>query len=727
MTWVETSIEGLNALSDVTGVAALNDFELEHQNALENVQYALEDPWTFTSLSATRVQAQVNGHTITLTGSGIGPVSNANALQDAIENGLVTGQFDRLALAVGGADILVFQANGNGWSLTSGSTVISIQGALPSSFGDLFEMLDDLAELSNGGEDLNGAERAALITRMSGWDINGISITDNGNSLLDLSFTDDAASISLLGYTLSLNGTFPDDLGELAEVAFDIADAAESQSLAQNIYTDVYDSSGRWVHVWTQWDGLVLLNESPRLPAGDYFVEVQSYSGIGTYEISALVQGERFTGVRSTQQETVDADDGISTIYSLEPGTTIEANLSDNDSDWFRVTVPEGATVQVNVTPWNVLDVVSGLEFDSLTLSGAGDVEIGWVSSYDTTQLVENGTDEITYSLEGWGYDNFLPDTAIDGAHSNSVINLENMFTGSWQSTIVFGYGGNDTILGTGGYQFLAGGEGNDSLYGGDDFDTLFGGEGNDTLDGGDGHDTVFLLADQADVTLTALADGFRVSSALDGTDEVSNVEYIEFADGRMAVSDVLHIPGLTMIGDTLLGVDFNGGMHDDTLVGGRGDDHIDGGFGADSLSGGVGDDTVSGGGGKDLIKGGKGRDEMYGEDGDDVMRGQSDGDFLDGGAGNDNVKGGGGNDTLLGGDGNDFLKGGTRRDSVEGGDGNDKLFGNSFDDTLRGGAGNDRLNAGGDDDILDGGAGNDFLKGGSGADVFEFIAGDGA
>lgn len=101
--------------------------------------------------------------------------------------------------------------------------------------------------------------------------------------------------------------------------------------------------------------------------------------------------------------------------------------------------------------------------------------------------------------------------------------------------TLLNGYHGNDTIIGSLGVDYIRGGNDNDSLSGNDGDDLLRGDKGDDTLGGGDGDD------------------------------------YITGDNGN----DVL-----------------GGGADDDTLGGGRGDDTLAGDAGDDVLSGGKGADV---------------------------------------------------------------------------------------------------------------------------------------
>jgi len=61
-------------------------------------------------------------------------------------------------------------------------------------------------------------------------------------------------------------------------------------------------------------------------------------------------------------------------------------------------------------------------------------------------------------------------------------------------------------------------------------------GSGNDTIDGGGGTDTVIFTGNRADHTVTKTATGWTVSSTADGTDTVTNVERLKFADSTFAL-----------------------------------------------------------------------------------------------------------------------------------------------------------------------------------------------
>src|SRR5690606_11002231 len=71
---------------------------------------------------------------------------------------------------------------------------------------------------------------------------------------------------------------------------------------------------------------------------------------------------------------------------------------------------------------------------------------------------------------------------------------------------------------------------GDDELRGLGGDDVLVGGAGNDLIDGGDGTDTAVYSGNRADYTVTVLG-GVTTVTGPDGTDTVTNVEQLQFAD----------------------------------------------------------------------------------------------------------------------------------------------------------------------------------------------------
>jgi Ca2+-binding RTX toxin-like protein len=119
-----------------------------------------------------------------------------------------------------------------------------------------------------------------------------------------------------------------------------------------------------------------------------------------------------------------------------------------------------------------------------------------------------------------------------------SVINGANL-TIAPGTTIRNAYGGdgNDVLVANAKGSVLHGMDGNDTLTGGAGDDTLDGGGGNDKIDGGGGVNTAVYHGPEANYTITKTATGFTITdkTGLDGTDQVTNVQRLQFADAGVA------------------------------------------------------------------------------------------------------------------------------------------------------------------------------------------------
>jgi len=115
----------------------------------------------------------------------------------------------------------------------------------------------------------------------------------------------------------------------------------------------------------------------------------------------------------------------------------------------------------------------------------------------------------------------------------------------------LLGHDGGDTLNGGAGDDILIGGQGGDHLIGGAGDDYLFGSNGADVLEGGagadtiigrNGNDTVVFDGNIDEFTIEQLDDGsYRITRKSDttDTDTVSEVEFYQFNDGTLTVSEL--------------------------------------------------------------------------------------------------------------------------------------------------------------------------------------------
>ena len=101
--------------------------------------------------------------------------------------------------------------------------------------------------------------------------------------------------------------------------------------------------------------------------------------------------------------------------------------------------------------------------------------------------------------------------------------------------------GGDDRVLGNRLANTIAGGSGNDEIIGSDGDDTIVPGEGDDLIDGGEGIDTVIYSGTQeAEGGIRQVGEIIEVGG---NTDTLVNVEFVQFADGRVDTSDLSIVP----------------------------------------------------------------------------------------------------------------------------------------------------------------------------------------
>ncbi|OTG97628.1 hypothetical protein B9T24_05840, partial [Acinetobacter sp. ANC 4654] len=205
-------------------------------------------------------------------------------------------------------------------------------------------------------------------------------------------------------------------------------------------------------------------------------------------------------------------------ITSLD-GKTI-SNLAMNELlAAVELRAEDGTLLTGNLLTTNVLNSVSLTAIDSQgeSASASGDrlVDVNLLDQFSNGQ---------EYIFEG-----------------NTLANILDHSTKT-ESVRLYGYDGDDTLIGGSGHDLLRGGDGNDILNGGAGKDLLIGGSGNDTLTGGTGADTaLFELLDNLDtrggngtdtwtdftlgnVNTNTEADKINIASLLDGHQTDANL-----------------------------------------------------------------------------------------------------------------------------------------------------------------------------------------------------------
>lgn len=244
------------------------------------------------------------------------------------------------------------------------------------------------------------------------------------------------------------------------------------------------------------------------------------------------------------------------------------------------------------------------------------------------------------------------------------------------------------------------GGLGADTIRGSSGNNVIRGDAGNDTIDGGLGSDTVVFAGNRSAYTISWNGQVGTVTGP-DGTDTITNVEFLRFADQTIAAAPT---GGLVVAGD-LTNETISGSALADLIGGLGGNDTINGLAGNDVLNGGSGNDILNGGDNDDLLIGGIGNDTLNGGNGSDTADYAGAGGRVSVSLATGVATGAAGSDTL------------TLIENVTGSQFNDTLNGDGAANVIRGGGGIDLINGGGGNDTLyagapgEGGGADDIVK----------------
>ena len=148
------------------------------------------------------------------------------------------------------------------------------------------------------------------------------------------------------------------------------------------------------------------------------------------------------------------------------------------------------------------------------------------------------------------------------------VVELE--FTSTENNDLIMGTTNDDLINGNGGDDFLMSRSGNDTLEGGLGNDTLEGGLGNDTINGGHGTDTAvfkynyseYLIENDSYSTEININNAltFSVTNNNEGTDSLTGIELVQFADKTVGIDYSNPIDGYNYLLDNVK--DYDGNLH---------------------------------------------------------------------------------------------------------------------------------------------------------------------
>ncbi|MFC7378182.1 M10 family metallopeptidase C-terminal domain-containing protein, partial [Brevundimonas sp. GCM10030266] len=416
------------------------------------------------------------------------------------------------------------------------------------------------------------------------------------------------------------------------------------------------------------------------------------------------INGSRHTAVSLNGTFDLQNNPNIQNSTTI-PHSTVVAK-SHNGIEYYAITI--NAAGQINIDIDNASFDSTLRLFDATGVELANNDDAATPDGNDTTEsrLIFNLTTPGTYYIEvaRWSSNPASGGFVSGPIGANQSYTLHVSMPGQpVQEIIETG----STLNGDAGNDILTGGSGKDTLNGGADNDTLNGGGGNDVLDGGAGVDTAVFSGNRSAYTIST-SNGVTTVTGPDGTDTLSNVERLQFANGLFDIA-----------GNPVGSGAIDGTPNADTLTGTTGDDVINGLGGDDVINGLTGNDTINGGDGLDTavfsgtmaqstVSTSGGVTTVTGPDGTDSLTGVEYMRFSDG-------------TLIVGAGGGQLFTGTANADTLNGTAFNDQINGGAGVDTINGAAGNDTITGGDGDDVITGGAGNDAIDGGAGSDTAVF------
>lgn len=238
--------------------------------------------------------------------------------------------------------------------------------------------------------------------------------------------------------------------------------------------------------------------------------------------------------------------------------------------------------IETDLTNIN-LDSIGFIE--EAPLNGETDLE-----GFDFSQISKEAPPPVAPNT---GNDTISPSTILLGDGNPNNLSAANSFVEAY----IWGFGGNDTLVGGFNNDILNGGEGDDFLDGRLGDDLLIGGAGNDTLDGGFGYDI------------------------LDGGDGIDTATYRFWWGGIKAN---LKTETVNFFNDSGNGIEYVRAI--------------------ENIVGSLGNDEIIGNSANNALFGERGNDFLSGEEGNDFLQGSENSNFVE----NDTLTGGVGADTFV-------------------------------------------------------------------------------
>ncbi|NKN02833.1 cadherin domain-containing protein [Rhizobium leguminosarum] len=346
-------------------------------------------------------------------------------------------------------------------------------------------------------------------------DTNGATVTKTGAEFEAYDVIRYSNATPLAAVTLAVSGSSVADLAdELGSVSANVTGSSGDNAIATGAGNDTINGG----------DGADTLNGG----AGNDQIQ----GGVGNDTLDGGDGNDMLWGdvgndvIRGgAGNDTISDDDRFSftpAVYNIDAGDGDDA-----------ITVDTFVSLSGTIDGGGGIDTLRAPSLQGLTIKNIEILETAGVWVAGSSAQLES-FDKIVWSTDP--FHNFNPSLALtDSAHldlSDELGDRGSFIHGYASGIDVKTGGGDDEFFGTDGNDIFDGNGGNDIINGEAGNDKLTGGGGNDTVNGGDGIDTAIFSGNFANYSF-ALNNGDHIlTSAGEGTDTLTDVEFARFADG---------------------------------------------------------------------------------------------------------------------------------------------------------------------------------------------------
>lgn len=283
---------------------------------------------------------------------------------------------------------------------------------------------------------------------------------------------------------------------------------------------------------------------------------------VGTFILSDVIPGIDIVNISA----------GATAVQNL---TTAIASYAANITNYGTLVINAHPTTASTITGSSGIDIITGSSADDILDGGAGDDILTGGDGSDT-YYIDNTGDSVTETANVSGSATLGFRLALDlsGNIDKVIASISYTLGDKLENLDLATGGGNLTGTGNALDNVLTGNEGNN---------TLTGGAGIDIIDGGAGIDIASYVGNRASFTLAQSGTGFTVtdSTGAEGTDTVTNIERLAFADTNVALDVTDGNAGTTA---KILGAVFGTSSLSNTTYVGIGLTYLDGGMSYQNL-----------------------------------------------------------------------------------------------------------------------------------------------